>query len=135
VSDRAGRYCWLAGFPEDHRAEATLGALLEISDRIPSQHRLTLTWNQRRETARRADLEAPCGIETYFAEPHHPWQRPTNENCNALLRRYVGKSTGLGVYGPGDLRAIATPITTMPRPILASSTAHTSYTTAVAITV
>jgi IS30 family transposase len=134
VSDRAGRYCWLADFPEDHRAEATLGALLEISDRIPCQHRLTLTWDQRREMARWADLEASWGIETYLAEPHHPWQRSTNEAGNALLRRYAAKGSDLGVYGPGNLRAIETRINTMPHPVLAWSTAQTLYTTAVAIT-
>ncbi|MDA8358786.1 MAG: hypothetical protein M0Z95_21390 [Actinomycetota bacterium] len=35
VFDRTSRYLWLADFPEDHGAEATLAALCEILERIP----------------------------------------------------------------------------------------------------
>jgi IS30 family transposase len=117
-----------------HSAEATLAGLVELVERIPRQLRLTLTWDQGREMARWADLENLCGIDVYFAEPHHPWQRPTNENGNGLLRRYVGKGTDLSVYTPTDLRAIEARINTMPRRSLQWSTAHDVYTRAVAMT-
>ena len=134
VFDRASRHCWLADLPDDHGAESTLAGLVELIDRIPCQLRLTLTWDQGREMARWADLTKLCGIDVYFAEPHHPWQRPTNENGNGLLRRYVGKGTDLSVYTPADLRAIEQRINTMPRRSLHWSTAHAVYTAAVAMT-
>ena len=81
------------------------------------------------------DLVSMVGIEVFFAEPHSPWQRPTNENGNGLLRRYVGKGTDLGVYTPEDLRgAIEHRINTMPRRIHDWSTAADVYTAAVAMT-
>ena len=76
-----------------------------------------MTWDQGREMARHGDLTALTGIDVYFAEPHSPWQRPTNENGNGLLRRYVGKGTDLAVYTPADLRAIEDRVNTMPRRI------------------
>ena len=42
---------------------------------------------QGREMARWPDIEATLGIEVYFCDPHSPWQRPTNEQTNGLLRR------------------------------------------------
>ena len=41
--DRASRKLWLAGFPEDHGAEATHPALVETIERIPAELRLSLT--------------------------------------------------------------------------------------------
>lgn len=134
VFDRASRHLWLADFPEDHGAEATLAALVEILERIPPELRRTLTWDQGREMARHATLAEWCGIDVYFAEPHSPWQRPTNENGNGLIRRYVGKSTNLATYTANDLRTIEHRINTMPRRSLHWSTAHNVYTAAVAMT-
>lgn len=134
VFDRASRHVWLADFPEDHGADATLAALVEILERIPPRLRRTLTWDQGREMARHAELAQLCSIDVYFAEPHSPWQRPTNENGNGLLRRYVGKGTDLSVYTPDDLRRIEHRINTMPRRSLHWSTAHDHYTAAVAMT-
>lgn len=134
VFDRASRHLWLADLPEGHGADATLAALVELVERIPESLRRTLTWDQGREMARWSTLAELVGINVYFAEPHSPWQRPTNENGNGLLRRYVGKSTNLNVYTPADLRSIEHRINTIPRRSLHWSTAHDVYHAAVAMT-
>lgn len=134
VFDRASRYLWLADLPNGHDADETLGALIELCERIPEPLRRTLTWDQGSEMARHADLAATVGIDVYFADPHSPWQRPTNENGNGLIRRYVGKGTNLNVYTPADLRAIEHRLNTMPRLSLNWNTAETIYTQAVAMT-
>jgi len=134
VFDRAGRHHWLAVFPEDHGAEATLAALCEILGRIPEPLRCTLTWDQEREMARHQELAELCGIDVSLCDPHSPWQHPTNKNGNGLLRRYVGKGTDLSRYCFEDLRAIEHRINTMPRRSLRWSTAHHVYIAAVAMT-
>jgi len=134
VFDRASRHLWLAEFPVEHDAEETYWALTEILERIPEPLRRSLTWDQGREMARHAALAARCNIDIYFAEPHSPWQRPTNENGNGLIRRYVGKSTDLRAYTRADLRLIEHRINTIPRRSLDWSTAHDVYHHAVAMT-
>jgi IS30 family transposase len=134
VLDRASRHVWLADLPEGHGAESVLAALIDVGQRIPETLRRTLTRDQGREMADHHLLTDATGIDIYFADPHSPWQRPTNENGNGLLRRYVGKGTDLSVHTPQDLRAIEHSLNTMPRRIQQWSTAATIYNAAVAPT-
>jgi len=134
VFDRASRHLWMAEFCQDHGADATLAALVEILERIPAHLRHTITWDQGREMARHHDLAELCGIDVYFCDAHSPWQRPTNENGNGLIRRYVGKGTDLSRFCAEDLRRIEARINTIPRRSLGWSTAHDVYTAAVAMT-
>jgi len=36
-------------------------------------------------------IERDLGVEVFFADPHHPWQRGKNENTNGRLRRVFPK--------------------------------------------
>lgn len=92
VFDRASRHMWLADLPDDHGAESTLAGLVELIVRIPCQLRLTLTWDQGREMARWADLESLCGIHVYFAEAHHPWQRPPTRTATGCCAATWGRA-------------------------------------------
>ena len=74
----------------------------------------TLTWDQGREMARWADAEAALGIEVFFCEPRSPWQRPTNEHTNGLLRRWLPKGTSLDI-GQLRLSVIEDKLNHMPR--------------------
>lgn len=132
--DRATRHLWLADLPEGHNAPATLAAVGEICERIPAVLRRTLTWDQGSEMAAHHQLAKLWDIEVYFADPHSPWQRPTNENGNGLLRRWFPKSTDLSVHGPDTLRLVEYRINTIPRRSLGWDTAHNRYHAAVAMT-
>ena len=134
VFDRTSRHLWLGRLPNAKNAAGVHDATRTLLRRIPAGLRATLTWDQGSEMAQHHDLAAAVGIDIYFAEPKSPWQRPTNENGNALVRRYVGKGTDLSIYTNRDLRRIEQRINTIPRRSLNWATAHDIYTAAVAMT-
>ena len=72
---------------------------------VPAPLRLTLTYDQGKEMARHKELAALTGLRVYFADPHAPWQRGSNEN--GLLRQYLPKGADLSVFSQAELDAIA----------------------------
>jgi len=78
-----------------HGAVAVCDAITEQISGLPEQLRRSLTWDQGGEMAQHAQLKIATGIEVYFCDPHSPWQLPSSENTNGLLRQYFPKGTDL----------------------------------------
>ncbi len=74
-------------------AETVEGKLVEMAASIPEELRRTLTWDQGSEMAKVADFELATSFKVYFCDPHSPWERPTNENTNGLVREFFPKGT------------------------------------------
>lgn len=62
---------------------------------LESQPLGSVTLDRGKEFADHARVTDEIGVEFYFALPHHPWQRGTNENANGLLREYFPKGESL----------------------------------------
>lgn len=65
--------------------------------------------------ARHEELARRLKIDVYFVDPHSPWQRPTNENTNGLIREYLPKGLDLAPVSQGCLNAIARQLNDRPR--------------------
>ena len=96
-------------------AVAMRSALTVSMSRLPGQLRKTLTWDRGKELSAHAQFTLETGTRVFFADPHSPWQRPTNENTNGLLRQYFPKGTDLSRWGAEDLEAIALALNNRPR--------------------
>jgi len=116
--DRASRYTILLHLPGRHTAEAVRDALIAAFCQLPPQLRRSLTWDQGKEMALHAEITAALGMPVYFCDKASPWQRPSNENTNGLLRQYFPKGSDLRAHGPGDLAAVAAELNARPRKTL-----------------
>src|SRR5450756_1736649 len=99
----------------DAKASTTRDGFVEGMLRIPAPLRLTMTYDQGKEMARHRELAVATGIRVYFADPHSPWQRGSNENVNGLLRQYLPKGADLTKFAQAHLDGIAADLNSQPR--------------------
>ncbi|MFC9967026.1 IS30 family transposase [Nocardia ignorata] len=93
-------------------------ALAAALGKLPVRMVKSLTWDRGKELSAHAALTSQTGVAVFFADPHSPWQRGTNENTNGLLRQYFPKGTDLSRWSKRDLAAVADALNMRPRKVL-----------------
>jgi IS30 family transposase len=113
--ERTTGYLFLLHLPDGKDAEKVDAAIRRAVTKLPGEFFRTITWDQGKEMAKHAQFTIDTGIQVYFCDPHSPWQRPSNENTNGLLRQYMPKGTDLSLLTEVDLDAIARSLNDRPR--------------------
>ena len=103
---------------KDATADTALSSFSRGLSKVPKAMRVSMTYDQGKEMARHAELAERLKIKVYFCDPHSPWQRPTNENTNGLIRQYLPKGIDLSIYSQKDLDKIADSLNNRPRKVL-----------------
>jgi IS30 family transposase len=99
-------------------AVATKDAIVARMTAVPEVLRRSLTWDRGKELAQHVALKAETGMAVFFADPHSPWQRGTNENTNGLLRQYFPKGTDLSRWCAQEIDSVAAALNHRPRKTL-----------------
>ena len=68
--------------------------------------------------ARHAQFTIASGIRVFFCDPHSPWQRPTNENGNGLIRDFFPKGTDFTTVTDQAIADMETLLNNRPRKVL-----------------
>jgi IS30 family transposase len=112
--ERSSRYLILVKLDSAKAPVVHQGFVREMSP-VPDILRLSLTYDRGKELALHKNIAIDLNLSVYFADPHAPWQRGTNENTNGLVRQYLPKGTDLSAYSQEDLNSIAKEINERPR--------------------
>lgn len=105
-----------------HDTDTVTSRLIDMIRGLPGQLVTTLTWDQGVEMAGHAKFGIATGCKVYFADPHSPWQRPTNENSNGLIRDFFPKGTDFTKITDQQVAEAQRLLNTRPRKILAYAT-------------
>lgn len=94
---------------------------------LPKGLKRTLTYDQGQEMAEHKLFTKETDITVYFAHPHSPWERGTNENTNALLRQYFPKGTDFTKISKQRLKYVQDEMNDRPRKTLGFYTPHEKF--------
>lgn len=84
--------------------------------------RKTITFDNGTEFAQHFILTDQLGIQTFFCDPHSPWQKGAIENAIGRLRRPLPRSTDLTTIDNNTLNALVAAYNNTPRKCLAFNT-------------
>ncbi len=112
--DRKAKYL-LAGKLENRNAALTAKVIVDL---LKDKTVKSLSLDNGSEFAKFREIEKQIMSPIYFAEPHKPWQRGTNENTNDILRFFFPKGTDFHAVTDEELERVVYLINTRPRKCL-----------------
>ena len=85
---------------------------------VPKQMKKTLTYDNGSEMAEHKLFTKNSKIQVYFTHPYSPWERPTNENSNGLIRDYFPAGTDFNLISKERLKEVQNQLNERPRHVL-----------------
>lgn len=89
------------------RAAPVASAIENLLAALPSRLRQTITFDNGTEFAEHDRLRRRLGLQTFFCDPHAPWQKGGIENAIGRLRRGLPRKTDLATLSPAQIRDLA----------------------------
>lgn len=118
--ERKSRYTRLVRVADGTAAQARDGILASL---YRLRHWVkTITYDNGSEFAEHARIDLGLESTGFFADPHSPWQRATNENTNGLLRQYLPKGKSMAKVTDQQLQDIENKLNDRPRKVLGFKT-------------
>ena len=120
--ERRSRFVLITRLADNHRTRTVTDAPGSMVDSLPRAVYSTITWDQGAEMADHAAFTLATDIKVYFADPHSPRRRPTNENTNGLIREYFPKGTDFNNVTDAQVQAARGRLNRRPREVLNGQT-------------
>ena len=116
--DRKSRFTLAVKLPKG-TAEAARDAITALLGCLPEDKVKSVTPDRGTEFTLYQEIsDALHGLPFYFADPHSPWQRGTNENTNGLIREFIPKGTDFAHVSADDITHFISLLNLRPRKCL-----------------
>lgn len=112
--DKASKYL-MAELVREKTAEAICQVTLKLFGELEDEKKKTMTSDNGKEFSGHEELAKRLGVDWYFANPYHSWERGLNEHTNGLIRQYYPKGTNFRIIKPEDLNNVVEMINNRPR--------------------
>ena len=112
--DRKSRYLRM-GLLASRTAEGTRAVIEELLQKLPAK---SISLDNGSEFSEFRKLEENLSSLVYFAEPHKPWQRGTNENTNDIIRFFFPKGFDFRTVTDYDVQLVEDLINNRPKKCL-----------------
>jgi transposase, IS30 family len=117
VHERSSRALAVLRQP-NKQAAPVANAIQALLSSLPSKLRQTITFDNGTEFAYHHTLRQSLEIQTFFCDPHAPWQKGGIENAIGRLRRVLPRKTDLATLTPSQIRHLARAYNHTPRKCL-----------------
>lgn len=118
LTDRKSRYL-LCGKAADKMSKSVTLVMLNLLKKVPLK---TITLDRGKEFSKHVEITKKLKTEVYYAYPHQPWARGTNENTNGLLREYFPKGKDITPISEEEISRNVYNLNTRPRKCLGYKT-------------
>lgn len=105
----------LARLIPDTSSQSFAQAAKQCFEQVPGSYRKTLTLDNGPEMKLAERIERQTGMDVYYANPYHSWERGTNENTNGLLRYFFPKKMSFAHLTQEDIDEAVRLLNTRPR--------------------
>lgn len=116
--DRKSRFARI-GLLKCRNAEETRSVIERLLQDLPVE---SISLDNGSEFAQFHEMEENLNTLVYFAEPHKPWQRGTNENTNDMIRFFFPKGFNFTTVTDEDVQAVEDLLNNRPRKCLGGRT-------------
>lgn len=96
-------------------SHATITVMKQRFSGLPKKLKRTITLDNGPENSNWKKLQSATGLQCFFANPYHSWERGTNENTNGLIRDYFPKKTDFTMIPDEDIAFVEYELNTRPR--------------------
>lgn len=114
--DRKSRF--LLAKKVNNVSSTTVGEAIKEMFNSKGIHPKTIVLDNGSEFAKHRELENILDTSIYFADPHSPWQRGTNENINDCLRFFFPRGMDFRILDEKYLETVVSLINNRPRKCL-----------------